>query len=524
MRKSLDYDEVADEELGDDEHTESEDSRRPPVPHPQESRSVPKLDTKRSSYIAGSGTIPPVPMSPSSLPQNGGPQAFSARGPPPLPPSVPGSAAVRSPTLPGRVSSDLSLPSSPPPPPPPGQAPPSIPYRNLIPAEPAGESSEEVTGYEADEDTDLNQSALIEDELHGSPSSMAHPRSAAPPPPPPPHAQSSPLLGHVRTPSSAQSAPRAAPPPPPPGAASTEASAKSPEPESSSRFSFRRTSSELTRSASKRHSQNLSVSSAVFEDVDLPTTIDLSQETGSWWLSPEGVPRALLARRDVRYEVEEQVLHKRGGRSVTVRDIYVLFSDYSQEVITVEFAAGVEQQPAQKAAVFTNKITAPPAPHSEQLEAAYEHYGQRVLDVALRAGAGVTAGTGFVESVVQQVSGALGSVGGTVFGFAVYLNRNNATVRQFDEVRAGDIVTLRYAKFSGHKGGLHQKYSVEAGRSGETASGIITEYDATKRKVRVLMAEEGGSGKLKTESFRINDLKNGEVKVFRVVGRDHVGW
>lgn len=348
--------------------------------------------------------IPPIPMSPLAA-QNSGSQALSPRGlPPPPPPTSAPAAAVAAPAVPSipavpavpsvpvvpavpaaalqsvppvprtTINSDMSLPSSPPPPPPPAQAPPLIPYRNLIPAEEPGESSSEVTGYEADEDTDLNHSASIEDEFHNASSSPSVPRSAAPPPPPPPHSQSSPSLGHAKHLLSSHrvllhhpswsfccssateiNTIRQVPP---------ESAARSPDSDvSSNRFSFRRTSSELSRSNSKRHSQANSVSSFVYEEpVELPKTIDLSGETGAWWASPEGVPRTLLNRRDVRYEVEEQALHKRSGLNVTVRDIYVLFGDLSQEVITVEFGPNIKTP-----SVFVNQVAAPNTPKLRHL-------------------------------------------------------------------------------------------------------------------------------------------------------------
>jgi len=49
------------------------------------------------------------------------------------------------------------------------------------------------------------------------------------------------------------------------------------------------------------------------------------------------------------------------------------------------------------------------------------------------------------------------------------------------------------------------------------------DWDGTKKKVRVF--EQGREkGKVKVEGFKMGDLKSGEVKVWRVVGREWVGW
>ena len=53
--------------------------------------------------------------------------------------------------------------------------------------------------------------------------------------------------------------------------------------------------------------------------------------------------------------------------------------------------------------------------------------------------------------------------------------------------------------------------------------GIVVDWDGTKRKLRAW--EQGREGRrVKMESFRLGDLRSGEVKIWRVVGRAWVGW
>lgn len=68
----------------------------------------------------------------------------------------------------------------------------------------------------------------------------------------------------------------------------------------------------------------------------LATEFDLS-EPSEWWLTKESVPAGVLNNSQIIYEVDTEVRNKRGKFSTTVKDVYVLFKDYSQTVITVEF-------------------------------------------------------------------------------------------------------------------------------------------------------------------------------------------
>lgn len=104
---------------------------------------------------------------------------------------------------------------------------------------------------------------------------------------------------------------------------------------------------------------------------------------------------------------------------------------------------------------------------------------------------------------------------------------------QNDEIRAGDIVTFRTAKFQGHKGNLHQKYSVDVGKPGLDHVAVVMDWDGTKKKIRAweqVSKEDGGKigakkkSKVKEEGYRMGDLARGEVRVWRVMGRGWVGW
>jgi len=86
-----------------------------------------------------------------------------------------------------------------------------------------------------------------------------------------------------------------------------------------------------------------------------------------------------------------------------------------------------------------------------------------------------------------------------------------------DEIRPGDIISIRNAKFQGKHGPMHAKYSMEVGKPDHVA--IVAEWDGVKKKVRAW--EQGReSKKVKQESFRLDDLRSGEDRdLFRYSNR-----
>lgn len=68
---------------------------------------------------------------------------------------------------------------------------------------------------------------------------------------------------------------------------------------------------------------------------------------------------------------------------------------------------------------------------------------------------------------------------------------------------------------------------MEVGKPDHVA--VVADWDGTKKKIRVWEQKgkegpKGGSAKVKEESYRVADLKSGEVRVWRVMGRGWIGW
>lgn len=247
--------------------------------------------------------------------------------------------------------------------------------------------------------------------------------------------------------------------------------------------------------------------------------IDLGHNS-QWWSRPETPPPVFQNRRDLIFETEETSTTRRGGKQTLTKMIYVLFMDYSQTVVTAQFEA---KDPA-NASLEQRHEPPPQSLRQDQLENAHTRFGSRIAEAA-NAKKEAVVGDGSPHALVLDLlSGlpeALLPVGVRAYGANVYANLANASVKQLDEIRPGDIVTFRNAKFQGHRGPMHSKYSVEVGKPDHV--GVVIDWDGTKKKVRAW--EQGReSKKVKAESFKFGDLRSGEVKVWRVMARSWVGW
>lgn len=253
----------------------------------------------------------------------------------------------------------------------------------------------------------------------------------------------------------------------------------------------------------------------------IATDVDMGEQT-QWWTQPDLPPPVFQNRNDVLFEMEESSTPRRGGRTTIAKDCYILFIDYSQTVITARFDS---REPTDVS--FEQRHEPPPARlRQDQLEDFWQRYGYRINEaVASKKDSVVGDGSprALVLDLIRPLQGALLPVGTRAYGALVYANLANASVQQFDEIRPGDIITLRNAKMAGKHGTMHQKYAMDVGMQGREHVAVVVDWDGTKKKVRAW--EQGREkAKVRLESFRLGDLKSGEVRVWRVVGRQWVGW
>ncbi|KID88179.1 SH3 domain-containing protein [Metarhizium guizhouense ARSEF 977] len=529
--------------------------------------------------------LPPMPPAPTALPPRSPPQ--SPRGDDTLGQSPTTVASKRSsrppPPIPGSAPAPPPAASRPPPPPPPGglsrqstaDIPPPTPTR---PPQAGEEEDEEVTEYDGDYDTDIASSVPHKDALksHARDSSaedntLTSPiRDSAPNIPPPipsaaapravpPPIPSQPPPDHKRR---SVDVPRGAPPPPPKEAAPTAVhdagdydpynySSPPPPPPMGSSYGhktpkideenvyFSGPSSPTERRAppsappprpSNKQSMDIprtSTSNRRSMDMHRPSVesdfiandVDLAMQSG-WWKQANQVPPVFQGRKDIHFESEETTTTNQGSKTVITRDVFVLFQDYSQTVVTVRY------NPYDPSDVELEQRHEPP-PRSlrqDQMEEFYERYGRQISEAATaKKDTVVSDGTpqGFVMELLRPLSGALPPVGTRSYGALVYANMANASTQQQDVIRAGDVISFRNAKFQGKHGPMHAKYSTEVGKPDHVA--VVAEWDGTKKKVRAW--EQGRENKkVKMESYKLDDLRSGEVKIWRVVPRTWVGW
>lgn len=247
--------------------------------------------------------------------------------------------------------------------------------------------------------------------------------------------------------------------------------------------------------------------------------IDLA-ENSLWFTQENTLPPVYHGRKDILFEIEESSSSKRSGKTIISKNVYILFLDYSQSVISVQFD---KRNPGE--AVLEQRHEAPPSkPRQDQLETAHEQFGRYIFD-AVASKQNTIVGDGsphaLVHTLFESLPEALAPVGFRSYGALVYANLANASVQLFDEIRPGDIVTFRNARFQGHKGTMHQKYHVDVGKPDHV--GVVVDWDGTKKKIRAW--DQGReSKKVKVESFRLSDMRSGECRVWRVMPRSWVGW
>ncbi|KAI8624518.1 hypothetical protein F5Y19DRAFT_312291 [Xylariaceae sp. FL1651] len=548
---------------------ETSPTSRGPPPIPMASPSLPTSprfsNDKRSSYIGEEMSATSPGLSPQQKKRN-------SRPPPPIPGVAPPAPTHGRPPPPPLPSAALSRAST-------------TDGRITAPMKPGhldnGEEGEAATEYEGDYDTDIGSSVPHKDALKahagepdfGNSFSVRSPASevlyTVPPPIPNsfvPRAGPPPIPMQA-APSSRTSAdaPRAAPPPPPPPPppSSKEAfntydddydpynynASHTPpvlsrkatlndeveeRPHTPERMSYQAlpSRSSMDRRAPPRAPpkksldilrppvvrRSIDITRPSMETGFMANDIDLASHT-KWWLSENTLPPVFQGRRDILPNYDESTSIE-NGRTFVTKVIFVLFQDYSQTVISVHFDP---KDPSQTE--LDQRHEAPPRLlRQDELEEAYERFGRRLANSAMSKKDSIVGdGTPYalVYKLLRPLKEALLPIGSRAYGALVYANMANASTQLNDEIRPGDIISIRNAKFQGKHGPMHAKYSMEVGKPDHVA--IVAEWDGTKKKVRAW--EQGReSKKVKLESFKLDDLRSGEVKIWRVMPRTWVGW
>jgi len=129
---------------------------------------------------------------------------------------------------------------------------------------------------------------------------------------------------------------------------------------------------------------------------------------------------------------------------------------------------------------------------------------------------------GFVDAVLREVPNAARPQSKQIpYGYLLYVQNGTQVQKRASEIMPGDVIELVDAKLKGHKGlgsyTLHVGVGEAEGGTGPVV-GIVCEFEPKKSKVRVFQANQHvGQQTVEAVSYRLDDLKSGLVKVYRVL-------
>lgn len=235
----------------------------------------------------------------------------------------------------------------------------------------------------------------------------------------------------------------------------------------------------------------------------------------NWWLKKEFPSHAFDQKVRCFMEVDDHLLKKKLHESYMVRDFYFLFEDYSQLHFSVNFEMSNPHTTVQASQDYILPTIRP-----QLLEEYAERYGSYILH---KAGSLVGSHTvGFVSGLLLHLgTEVIPPIDGRTFGASIFAHNAGEAVHPQDvaQIRPGDILVVRKAKFDVlMRSGSREIISVG---SDIPHVAVIAEYEFPKGKFKVI---EEHSGKVVSSSYKLHRMRAGRLKVFRVVGRDYVGW
>ncbi|KAJ7094222.1 hypothetical protein C8R43DRAFT_266898 [Mycena crocata] len=190
--------------------------------------------------------------------------------------------------------------------------------------------------------------------------------------------------------------------------------------------------------------------------------------------------------------------------------------------------AGFEGTPAPPAKAHPQSSQQPPATRSvevhysaDDLVAIWGRVGVHLCEAATqlyekskKSLVGDGTYTGFVNAALDEVPNAARSAP-PAWGHLVYSQSAASVQKRLSDIMPGDIVAIFDAKLKGHKGLATYNQTVGAG---EPLVGIVSEFEPKKSKIRVFQANQHvGHQTVEAASYRLEDLKSGIVKVYRVL-------
>jgi len=127
-------------------------------------------------------------------------------------------------------------------------------------------------------------------------------------------------------------------------------------------------------------------------------------------------------------------------------------------------------------------------------------------------------GDGSSLGFLQQVLSIVPTASTESLGHFIYAQTGSNVTRRAGDIVPGDVIALYDAKMKGHKG--LASYSIVVGSADKPLLGIVSEFNASGKKVKVkafaVNQHPNAYPTIDSPSYRLDDLKSGTVKVFRI--------
>ncbi|KAI6098192.1 hypothetical protein F5141DRAFT_1147167 [Pisolithus sp. B1] len=193
-------------------------------------------------------------------------------------------------------------------------------------------------------------------------------------------------------------------------------------------------------------------------------------------------------------------------------------------ILSVPTSCGPTKQTAHSGSRSTSTVDQHLILSAEELMTVWGKIGVRVVEAASglfekskRSLVGDGSYPGFVRAALAQVPEALRTSDPEEWGYVIYAQTGATVQRRVVDIMPGDVISFWDATLKGHKNLHAYSQTVGMGQSGALV-GIVHEFEAKKSKVRVWQANQHvGQQSVEIVSYRLEDLKSGNVKVFRVL-------
>ncbi|GAA6015484.1 hypothetical protein JCM11491_004367 [Sporobolomyces phaffii] len=239
----------------------------------------------------------------------------------------------------------------------------------------------------------------------------------------------------------------------------------------------------------------------------LAKDLDLDVQTGNaWWRTSNGLPRSLQGRSDVAFELLSDVSGS--------KELEVIYQDYSRTIIAMTFDP--EDTTEASTSITQNHFAPPGKPSLDVLLQYSASLGAQIfaaahLKASDKAARGLTDKQ-FVEFCFSRATEPVPPIGST-FGAKVYEasseGKKGPAFQLDDEPRAGDVVVFQDVKL---------KQTLGSKTIGSHVA-IVSGFDDKKSKLRVLEVDKNGAS-VDEGSYKLDDLKQGAISVYRVLGKD----